>query len=800
MIYKLLPTQLIEAIGWSLLHSLWQGTLLAMVLALLLILLRTFSSQTRYLIIILFMGLFVATLPTNLYHLYKPTTNLAEGVTENTATSLGSGQFSSASKESAGSDKINKGRVGATTMAHLSQQFTAYFDRHLPLLVTGWLMGIVLLLLRFLGQLIYLQRLKHYSALPFPAQWNPMLERIEQLMKISRPVRYLESLSFTTPLTIGWLKPVVLFPVGLLTKLSSMEIEVILLHELAHIKRHDYPIHILQSLANILLFYHPVTYWMSNLANQEREHCCDEMVVALTGERESYATTLIHLQEQNLQHMKTTLSISGTRSSFSGRIMRVLNHSFASANRFREGFATAFMLIAGLSLLMAAGMKTVPKPSSKILVVQTSLNKADTEKVDLLIKAIDEEDEKLFNYLLKQGVDVNGSSSEGWTPLGYAAAEGRLTYVKLLLEKGAKVNLSVDDRHTPLQAAAAEGHLEVVKLLLEQGAALDAQIDKQTALSLAAREGHMEIVRFLLPKSPKLTQQQKVDLLLSAIDENQEELFEYWISQGADINGIGEGGWTPLGFASQEGRLTFVKSLIAKGAKINYPSGDDRMPYLAAAGEGKLAVVEVLLEAGWEVDQSSANGTTALSMAAREGHGKVVDHLLSKGANVNKANSEGWTALHFATAEGHAQLMKKLIAAGAKLELPISSEWTNISMREGRRVIMSGWTPLMLAIEEEKLEATQVLLDAGANINVGVDKTVYALEGDWEEQKATRGKLLYVASGWTPLMEAVEKQNLPLVKLLLSRGADKNAVTKQGMSVKSIAQEKGNKEIMGLVQ
>jgi ankyrin repeat protein len=212
-------------------------------------------------------------------------------------------------------------------------------------------------------------------------------------------------------------------------------------------------------------------------------------------------------------------------------------------------------------------------------------------------------------------------------------------------------------------------------------------------------------------------------------------------------------------------------------------------------------VVEVLLEAGVQIDQASANGTTALSMAAREGHGKVVAYLLKKGATVNKTNQDGWAPLHYATAEGHTSEMKQLIKAGAKLELPISNEWTNISMRgESRRIIMGEWTPLMLAIEEEKPEAAEVLLTAGANVNVKVDKTVFLLGGDWKDRENSPGKLLYVASGWTPLMEAVEKQNLLLVKLLLSKGADKNAKTKQGMSVKDLAQEKGNKAIMDLLQ
>jgi ankyrin repeat protein len=457
------------------------------------------------------------------------------------------------------------------------------------------------------------------------------------------------------------------------------------------------------------------------------------------------------------------------------------------------------VVIAGLCFLsLGAGLQAAPFPES--LTRYTTISRAHEEKIDLLIEAIDNDDTKSFEHLLTQGVDINGTSLEGWTPLGYAAAEGKLRYVKRLLEKGAKVNAPGYDRQSPLMAAAREGHLPIVELLVEKGASLQEAREEQSALASAAREGHLAIVRYLLPKSPTLSGEQKVDFLLMAIDEDHKELFDFWLSQGADINGVGQGDRTPLGFAAEEGRLAYIKELISKGANINHPQGDERMPLLGAAREGKLAVVEVLLEAGTQVDQSSANGTTALSVAAREGHVKVVEYLLSKGANLNKANREGWAALHLATVEGHTELMKRLIRAGADKEAAISTEWTNINLRSGRRVIMQGWTPLLLAIEEEKIEATQVLLEAGANVQVGVEKTVYLLEGEFEKQKKSAGSLLYVATGWTPLMEAVEKQNLSLVKLLLAKGADKNAQTTQGMSAQSIAREKGNKAIIDLLK
>jgi ankyrin repeat protein len=441
-----------------------------------------------------------------------------------------------------------------------------------------------------------------------------------------------------------------------------------------------------------------------------------------------------------------------------------------------------------------------PEPDSQTRTLLANQTENDTEKVDLLIKAIDDEDEKLFAYLLKQGVNINGTGSNGQTPLGYAAAEGRLEYVKLLLEKGAKVNQGDSERHTPLLAATAEGHLEVVKLLLDRGAYTDKQAEIKKAFSLGAREGHFDVVQFLLPLSPKLSAEEKVDFLINAIDENQPELFEFWLKQGADINGTNNDGWTPLGYASGEDRAKFVKLLINRGAKINHPQDDDRLPFLVAAREGHLSAVKILLEAGANVETSSENGTTALAMAAREGQSDVLDFLLEKGAKPNKANNEGWTALHYSASEGQINVMRRLLAAGANIELPVSTTWTNWNNREGRRILMRGWTPLMLAIEEQHLEATKTLLEARANVNVPVEKTVYTLEGGFQDKNTQAGKLLYIATGWTPLMEAVKKQNLPLVKLLLARGADKKAQTKEGISANNIAEKLGNKEIMQVLK
>ncbi|MFD3002793.1 ankyrin repeat domain-containing protein [Pontibacter toksunensis] len=658
MIDAFFSSQLVEAIGWSLLHSLWQGTLLAVVLGILLVFLRRFSSQTRYLIVALFMALFAVTIPLNIIREYEPVVQAEVAAVEKA--------YAAPSTATPSSVREKVQVSGNKVATDIRNRFVLYFERHLPLLVTIWLMGIVVLLLRYLGQLVYVQRLKNHGVTPFPDKWKEMISKLEKQLKISKKVRYLESLRISSPMTIGWLKPVVLFPIGLATRLGQAEVEAILLHELAHIKRNDYLFNVIQSLTTILLFYHPATYWMSRLLDEERENCCDDLVVGLTGQQESYASTLIHLQEQKFKTMKTVLSFTGTPSSFSGRILRLVNKSFPSANRFREGFVTALVLMAGLSFLAVAGVNTSPAPASISAIVLASQGDDEKEKVDLFIKAIDDEDEQLFSYLLKQGVNINGTGSEGWTPLG---------------------------------------------------------------------------------------------------------------------------------FASEEGRTKFIKLLIDRGVKINQPLNHDRMPLLAAAGEGHLNAAKALVEAGAEVDAASEQGS-ALSAASREGHTQVVDYLFTKGAKPNRANKEGWTALHFATGEGHSNVISQLLKAGSNIESPVSSEWYNLNNGAGTRVIMGNWTPLMLAVEEGHVEAANVLLNAGANVDVRVAKTVYAVEGDYKNMKAAPGKLLYEATGWTPLMEAVEKKNLPLVKLLLSKGADMNAATKEGKSARSIASETGNQEII----
>ena len=122
---------------------------------------------------------------------------------------------------------------------------------------------------------------------------------------------------------MGYLKPVILFPLGLVNQLSTSEVEAILAHEMAHIKRHDYIFNLLQMLVESIFYYHPGIWYISSRINAERENCCDDMAIAFTASNVSYAKTLVKLQDlKRLGNYSPALSFSGNKQIFTQRIMK----------------------------------------------------------------------------------------------------------------------------------------------------------------------------------------------------------------------------------------------------------------------------------------------------------------------------------------------------------------------------------------------------------------------------------------------------------------------------------------------
>lgn len=186
------------------------------------------------------------------------------------------------------------------------EQAKDWFEDHHSTFVGIWLTGFVVLLLRMGGGIWYLGYLKE-QAVAIPESRVPFAHLVHH-MGIRRPVRLLRSTLVKAPLVFGYFKPVILFPAGLLNGLTPVEVEAILLHELAHIVRRDWLMNLLQTFTEAIFYFHPVVWWISSVVRQERERCCDEMAVSAVGNnRLVYARALMQVQVYT-QTVATTTS------------------------------------------------------------------------------------------------------------------------------------------------------------------------------------------------------------------------------------------------------------------------------------------------------------------------------------------------------------------------------------------------------------------------------------------------------------------------------------------------------------
>lgn len=211
-------------------------------------------------------------------------------------------------------------------------------------LPTVWMSGVLLVGLYRLGGWLAAQDLKRRAVQPAPAEWQERLAKLAEQSAVRRSVALLESGLAQTPVVIGFLRPAILMPVGLLAGLPARQVEAILLHELAHIRRSDYLVNLMQTLVESVLFYHPATWWVSRLIRIEREHCCDDQVVALESDAREYAEALLAIEER--RHAGRIPALAATGGDLMHRIHRLLDPS----EQPRAGAAS--WLSAGLLVLV----------------------------------------------------------------------------------------------------------------------------------------------------------------------------------------------------------------------------------------------------------------------------------------------------------------------------------------------------------------------------------------------------------------------------------------------------------------
>ena len=328
-----------QAIGWALLQFVWQGTFVALLTAALLAALRRSGPDVRYVVSTIALALMLTMPVVTVVQMLAATSPVWEETAGSLKVSTSPAELPAPVTPAVDSPPA--------AMPALAAPVAWSVDEWLPLFVSVWLAGVALLTLRLFSGWMWAQRMKSHGARPAPEALQTAAERLMRRLHIGRAVRLLASTSVSVPTVIGWLKPVVLLPTSALAGLAPNQMEAILAHELAHVRRHDYIVNLFQTVVETLLFYHPAVWWLSRRIRAERENCCDDLAVSLCGDPVAYAAALAELE--GLRSTTGDLVLAATGGSLLQRVRRLLGVPT------HAGRAPGW-LAAGLALLVVISM------------------------------------------------------------------------------------------------------------------------------------------------------------------------------------------------------------------------------------------------------------------------------------------------------------------------------------------------------------------------------------------------------------------------------------------------------------
>jgi beta-lactamase regulating signal transducer with metallopeptidase domain len=306
----------LETLGWTLVHSLWELSLVAAVAVVLLMVLRRGSAQVRYVVGYgVLMGMMVVPVGTYGYLWARrvrvvAVVGVSAGVMRDSPVFVGGGEEVMS--------QVELMRVGTW------ERVMGWLRAVPPYAAMGYLVGAGLLTLRLLAGYGALRRVR--TGALAAREHEALLRELCGRLRVGVAVRLMQSARVEVPTVIGAWRPMILLPVSAMTGLSAEHLTYLLLHELAHIRRHDYLANLAQSMVETLLFYHPAVVWLSGQVRQEREHCCDDVAVMAAGNRGGYAAALASMEglRAEPEGVRGGLVIGARGGSLLQRVQRIL--------------------------------------------------------------------------------------------------------------------------------------------------------------------------------------------------------------------------------------------------------------------------------------------------------------------------------------------------------------------------------------------------------------------------------------------------------------------------------------------
>jgi beta-lactamase regulating signal transducer with metallopeptidase domain len=338
------------ALGWTLIHFLWQGAAIAALAAASMSFCR--RSSTRYVTGVAALALMLA--------MPFVTLHLLNGPELRTSASISSAPFSATAipLETSGLAASSTTTINNPVAVPLLPTPSFPALEVFPWLVEGWLCGVTLLSLRFAGGFLLLEQKHRRQSTAPSARVLALCRAVQQRLGLTRTVRYLECGWLRVPAVIGCIRPVVLLPVAALTGLTEVQLRAVIAHELAHVRRWDFLVNLFQILTETLLFYHPAIWWLNKRIRAERELCCDEIAME-AGDRIEYAHALVLMAKLG---SASGLAMAATHGILSERIFHILGRPSAKP-RIAGLAGSLFFFMAAMAAGNALLVLAAPLPA-----------------------------------------------------------------------------------------------------------------------------------------------------------------------------------------------------------------------------------------------------------------------------------------------------------------------------------------------------------------------------------------------------------------------------------------------------
>ncbi|MHC4509128.1 MAG: ankyrin repeat domain-containing protein [Planctomycetota bacterium] len=784
-------------LGLTLTHFLWQGLVVAVLASALVRLFRLRAGNTRYCVYLLAFVV-VAICPVITFTMIEasvepPVRTLMTGADPRADLGAFSPPVRPLREAPMEREAFIAGKSTLDTTQSsipLRQRVYSALESSLPWAIAGWMIGVVLLsgrlLLGFVGVWRWRRHLK-----PLPKDLAQRVASLGERLGMKGFSSVFISPSALQAMAVGYLRPLILLPASMVTRMQPEMLEAVIAHELAHIRRFDLWVNLAQRVIETLLFYHPAVWWLSSQLRSEREFCCDELAITATGERLTYASALEGAGRARFEaeHPALSLAFGQRRNSTLGRVRHVLGLPPAPPDsRFWLAGVIAVVVLVVLAMPITSALTARAEAETghqplheaaaagdiarvRSLIAQgVNLNAKDNEGRTPLFYAVENGHSLLCDLLIVKGADVNVKDEAGDTPLHHVARLVRHNDFRLAAElarRGADVNATNNQRQTPLHVALEGGSAHHIPFrLLRYDVNVNAKdVNGKTALHLAAQRaaespewGRVNVLSRICAKGAdvNLTDSKGQAALHIACDYEGQVAIRTILRRATavNVNVVDRNNVTPLHIAARRGQTDICKTLINSGAAVNLrdehghtsvhhavragnietadwliKQGADMSPVYLAAYRGNPSRIKTLLAGGASASEKDETGFTALHAAAAGGHRDVVEYLISQGADVKAEGGPGWTALSYA-ARGNAKEVVELLRAKG--------------VGGGREVSRL----LPVVIERGYREMVTILVALGADIDV---------------------------NNGEPLTTAVRCGHNEIVELLISKGADVNA-------------------------